>query len=281
MKNSRGGFTLAEILVVTVLGSIVMLSIYQMIDIQEKATLQQYALISTNENAQMALAVMTTDLKEISARDSDIVAVDSIDITFRALRKAGLVCNQVSTTTADVWEFGDAFAVGDSVLVFSEGANAASAADDGWVRAIITGVASSACASNPLALANTRRITTGTNAFSTVTSGGLIRSFVQTRYRMVDNGEWGELRRTEGSNAETAIIDQLAPLSEGGLRMRFYDSAGTAIPLASLTTRRFDIMRMQIKVAGKAASNATATAGNRFTDSLTTQVYLRGNARGQ
>src|SRR5207253_2677763 len=80
MNARREGFTLVEIMIVVLLGSIIMGSIYQMVVLQEKTTRSQYAQIQTSENTQMALAVVTNDLKEISARDSDIVALDSTSI---------------------------------------------------------------------------------------------------------------------------------------------------------------------------------------------------------
>jgi hypothetical protein len=103
---------------------------------------------------------------------------------------------------------------------------------------------------------------------------------METRYRLVDSGEWGQLLRTE-EGVETPIIEQLATEAEGGLRLRYFDAAGAAIPLNNLDARLADIMRIQMKVAGKAMTSASATGENRWRDSLLTQVYLRGNDREQ
>lgn len=281
MNSRRGGFTLVETLIVVVLGAVVMGSIYQMVVIQEKTTRHQYAIISTSENVQMALAVLTNDLKEISARDGDVTAVDSTSISFRALRKVGIVCRKSAANDwIDVWELGAAFLASDSVVVFADGANLSSPNDDSWIPLRVSGTGAGVCAANPLAVANIRRVTFTGTPLANVKVGALVRSFAPTRYRMTDNGEWGQLLRTE-AGVETPIIEQLSNLNEGGLRMRYFDSTGVAIPLNNLTARRADIMRVQIKVAGKAPTSPTATGGNRYRDSLLTQVYLRGNARGQ
>jgi prepilin-type N-terminal cleavage/methylation domain-containing protein len=281
MNNRRAGFTLVETLIVVVLGAVVMGSIYQMVVIQEKTTRHQYALISTADNTQTALAVITNDLKEISARDGDIMAVDSTNITFRALRKAGIICRKSPTNDwVDVWEMGAPFALGDSVLIFMEGPNTSSPNDDTWLPTILASVGTGNCATNPMGVTNVRRLNVGGAPFTDVGLGSPVRSFVPAGYRLAESGEWGQLMRTE-NGVETAIIDGLSTAAEGGLRMRFFDSTGVAIPLGNLTARRNDIMRMQLKVTGKAVTSATATQGNRHRDSMVTQVYLRGNARGQ
>lgn len=282
MKTRNSGFTIVETLIVVLLGAVVMATIYKMVIIQEKTTREQFSIVQTAENAQMALAVLASDLKEISARDSDVVAADSTSITFRALRKAGIVCTKgLFNDYAYVWELGGPFVAEDSVLIFADGANTASSIDDRWNRLRVSSVvAGVACPANPLGL-TTRRLNFAAGALANIQEGALVRSFnPATRYRLADNGTWGELRRTE-AGTETPLIEQLATVAEGGLRMRYFDSAGVAIPVANLSTRRFDIMRIQIKVRGKGVSAATSTGSNRYSDSLITQVYLRGNSRGQ
>lgn len=283
MNTRRAGFTLVEMLIVVLLGSIIMGSIYQMVVLQEQTTRSTYAKISTSENTQTALAILTSDLKEISARDGDIVALDSISITYRAMRNAGVVCTKsAGNDYVVVWELGSSFQPEDSVLVFADGTNASSANDDSWLPLKIASTTSPvACGTNPMAVTNTRRLNFNAAPLANVQVGSLIRSFKgNTRYRIADNSTWGELRRTE-SNIEQVLIDQMATISEGGMRLRYYDSAGVQIPWANLTARKADVMRIQIKATGKGAETPKSTGTNRFLDSLVTQVYLRGNRRGQ
>lgn len=283
MNARAAGFTLVEMLIVTVLGALVMGSIYQMINIQDRTTRQQYAIVQNNQNARMALSVLTSDLKEISARDGDVTWADSTVLQFRALRKAGMACFvDPGGSYVDVQEMGDAFEQGDSVLVFTDGASAGSAADDAWSAAQLSGAGATVCASNPLGLTAPRRLTFGT-PIAGLSSGALVRSFVRTQYELVDDGEFGELHRTEGGDAAVPIIEGLATTAEGGVHMRFIDSTSTVIPYANLRqngARLSDIMRIEIKVRGKAGAQVTSNS-NRFSDSLVTQVYVRGNARSR
>lgn len=112
-----------------------------------------------------------------------------------------------------------------------------------------------------------------------------VRAFVPTRYRLTDDGEWGQLMRqvTEPTvgTAETAIIDHLSSTADGGLELRYFDSAGTQIAAGALAANLANIMRVQIKVRSKAVTAVTKTGSNRYQDSLVTSVYLRGNYRTQ
>ena len=284
MNARAAGFTLVEMLIVTVLGALVMGSIYQMIMIQDRTTRQQYAIVQNNQNARMALSVLTADLKEVSSRDSDIYEADSTVIGFRAMRKAGLACSvNGGSNHMDVNVLGEPFAAGDSVVVFVDGASAVSMNDDSWRALAVNSVASATCDSNPLAAATTQRLTFGSGALANVMPGALVRSFVRTRYQLVDNGEFAEIQRSEGSAAAVPIIDGIAPIADGGLRLRYIDSTSAVIPYSSLGTagaRRNQIMRIEVKVRGKAEPRISTT-GNRYSDSLVTQVYVRGNGRSR
>lgn len=281
MNNRSAGFTLTETLVVVLVGALVMGSIYQMVIMQDRTTRDQYARIENTQNGRISLAVITNDLKEISAVDGDVVAAAPTDITFRALRKAGLVCRKINDSNYEVWELGAPYQAGDSVVVFNEG-NVNTTADDVWIAARVTVVAPAAlCNSDPYGVgASRRKLLTLSTAMPNAGIGALARSFIHTRYRIVDNGEWGQLMRTD-TLAEMAIIDRLALTADQGLQFRYFNAAGAQIAAGSLATNLNNIMRIQVKVRGKAASSVSRTGVNRFQDSLVTNVYLRGNFRTQ
>jgi prepilin-type N-terminal cleavage/methylation domain-containing protein len=284
MNKRAAGFTLVEMLVVTLLGALVMGSIYQMINIQDNTTRQQYAMIQNNQNARMTLAVLTSELKEMSARGGDVTYADSTIMEFRALKKGAIACDKdAGNGYLDVWNFGDAFAAGDSVLVFTDGV-ATSMLDDTWTTLVVSSVAGANCATNPLGAATTQRLNFSATPLANVQVGALVRSFVRTRFALADVGNgFGVINRTEAGGAAQPIIDGLATVAEGGLHMRYIDSTSTVIPynsLGSAGARLSDVMRVQVKVRGKSATQVTSTS-NRFTDSLVTEVYVRGNARGR
>jgi prepilin-type N-terminal cleavage/methylation domain-containing protein len=284
MNNRSPGFTLTETLVVVLVGALVMGSIYQMVIMQDRTTRDQYARIENTQNGRVSLAVITNDLKEISAVDGDIVAAAPTDITFRALRKAAFICAKPNNTTIEVWELGEQFRIADNLLVFSEG-NVNSTGDDQWVATTVTGVGAATdnnCTGpDPYGVTGnkTKRLTVSV-ALPNANPGSPVRSFVVTRYRLTDSGEWGQLMRTD-TLAEMPIIDRLALNADQGLQFRYFNAAGSQIASGSLATNLNNIMRIQVKVRGKAASSVSRTGANRFQDSLVTNVYLRGNHRTQ
>lgn len=287
MNKRAAGFTLVEMLIVTLIGSLVMGSIYKMITIQDNTTRQQYAIIQNNQNARMALSVLTSELKEMSARDGDVTFADSTILEFRALRKGAIVCEKdvAGNSWVDVWNFGDAFVAGDSVMVFADGLNVASMTDDLWAAMRVSGSGGETCpASEGFTGVSVQRLNFPGGSLGNVQVGALIRSFVRTRYTLADDANgWGVINRQEAGAAAVPIIDGLATVGEGGLHMRFIDSTSTVIPYNTLRNggaRLGDIMRVQVKVRGKSVAPVTRTS-NRFTDSLVTEIYVRGNARGQ
>jgi hypothetical protein len=84
-----------------------------------------------------------------------------------------------------------------------------------------------------------------------------------------------------GATVESAIIDRLSPTADGGLHLRYFNAAGTQITAANLATNLNNIMRVQVKVRGKAVTSVSTTGNNRYQDSLVTTVFLRGNYRSQ
>ena len=289
MKSRRAGFTLVELLVVAVIGTIVLASVYQTLIIQEKSVRQSYAIAGTQQNVRTAMQVLSSDLREVSATGGDIVDADSTSITYRALRKAGVVCNvDPSGNWIDVARVGDAFVNGDSIFIFAEGANNASASDDSWVINTVNNVAASfSCIGFPVS-STIQRVHLATPLTATVRSGGLIRSWVNVLYTLQDVGGEGHLMRATGAsvatNSTTAIIEDLSTSAAAGLRFRYWDTLRVAINPntiddAAEQANRNRIGRIQIKVTGTAVGAGTAGATRMFSDSLVANVYPRGNRK--
>src|SRR5687768_2711333 len=108
--RQRAGFSLVEMMLVVLLGSVIGSVAYESIVVQERSARHQAAVINGRQNGRTAIEMISSELREISAVDGDIVAATDTSITFRALRKAGVVCAVGTTTeTLDVAELGEPF----------------------------------------------------------------------------------------------------------------------------------------------------------------------------
>ena len=87
----------------------------------------------------------------------------------------------------------------------------------------------------------------------------------------------GRMEQDNGATDSLAVVDSLVSIANEGLRLQYYDSAGTQIT-PSTSALRANIMRIEIKARSGFVGGQT---GNRrvYSDSLVGNVYLRGNKR--
>ena len=274
MNSKRAGFTLVELLVVVTIGTIVMTAVMQVMATQERVNRQQIAVVGTEQNVRMALAIIESDLREVSAVDGDILDAGEQTIQVRALRKAGIICGRDLFGWVDVAVWGQPFAATDNILVFQEGASETSAADDTWGATTITAVAASACAGNPIG--NVQRISIPVANVLLTDTGGLVRSYVTVTYALANSGGKGVLNRTE-NGVTSNVIEDLATTANEGLRFKYYNAAGTEITPTTAALRA-TIMRIQVKAKGSIVGGQSG-ANRTFTDSLMGMVFLRGNKK--
>ena len=279
MNGRAGGFTLLELLVVVVLGAVAIGAAYQTLTLQERASRHQNAIITTLETNRTAIDVLAAELREISAADGDLLMAAPESLTFRAFRKAGIVC-QVDPPGLDVWVLSDApFAAGDRVLVFQD-FDPTTTDDDAWSGpAVVTGVGAAAggCAaawSKPTARLSLAGLTVGP---TNISPGGPVRSYEVLTYGHYQiGGEWSFGQRVEGRPV-VPLVGPLAPPEQRGLVFRYYDAAGTPLsaPLAAPDLRR--VARIEVKVRAATPGAVVGSGNGTYVDSLVMQINLRGN----
>ncbi len=276
MKARRSGFTLVELLIVTMIAGIVLAAVYQTLISQQRVVRQSYAIIGSQQNVRTALEVISSDLREVSATDNDITGAAGNSISLRALRKAGVVCGvDVAGAWIDVAVLGDAFAAADSIWIFSDGPNTMSSLDDSWVSRSVSSVSTpTTCAGNPVSATILRlNVATVTNVFA----GALVRSFVPVNYVLIDTVGKGKLRRTESGTA-VDLVEDLATNANRGLALAYYDTAGTVISSTNLSSSLNTIGRIHLMVRGSVVGGQTGN-NRTFVDSLFTTIQMRGNRR--
>ncbi|MCG6954807.1 MAG: prepilin-type N-terminal cleavage/methylation domain-containing protein, partial [Gemmatimonadetes bacterium] len=119
MSAERKGFTLVELIIVVVLGTLVLAAAMQVLVTNQRTYTAQTAQIQAQQSTRSAMDVLFGELREISARGGDLLSMSTHSLKVRAMRKFGVVCG-VSTSSPPVLtvaKVGDWFAAADSVFV--------------------------------------------------------------------------------------------------------------------------------------------------------------------
>lgn len=283
-STGEAGFTLVELTIVVVISTIALLAIYQSLITQERTYRYQSAAIDAQATSRMALQVVASELREISAGagavanqgGSDLLVATADSIRVRAFRKVGIVCSvDVGTNSINVWVPGTAFVAGDAVLL-SQAGNTNTDDDDTWVQVNVSSVGASTnptCSTlwNTYPVQNLRGFAGQT---ATVQAGSLIRSFVSTAYGNYAYDGMNVLGRRQ-NNVMEPLVGPILPPAEGGLRFRYFNANNTEVTSLGTEAQRSTVARVNITV--RAVSQGGNPNGGDWIDSVTTNVYLRGN----
>ncbi len=260
MNMNRRGFTLVEMIVVTVLGAVVIMASMQVLITNQRTYTAQNAKIRGQQTTRAALDVLTAELREISAQGGDLLALGSDSVTIRTMRKFGVTCivDQTADPVLTVIQVGDWFAADDSVFVFADNDQSVST-DDDWISARVTARdTTKTCASQR---AQELRFSGQAAKFiaDSVRVGAPIRSYTKYTYGLFQIDGVNYLgRRTTGS-----AIPVVGPVkSSNGVAFAFLDMYGNA------TTTATDVRQITITIR-------TDSGNQPVSDSITARIYTR------
>ena len=269
MTRERKGFTMVELIVVVVLGSLVLLAALQILVTNERTYTAQNAEISGQQSTRMALEVLFNELREVSPPGGDILAMSSDSIRVRLMRKFGIVCGTIfgNPPVLTVVKLpGTQFADGDSVFVFADN-DEKDDNDDTWIKARVTAVAAATCPVDGTTAGVQLRFN-GQQALFTADSVGMgapVRSFGHYTFGMTTySGDPYLARRDEAGS----MVPIAGPLQAGtGLEFVYRDALG-AVTATPANVR-------QIVVTVRTGSGVLNSLGQEGSDSITAWVYTR------
>jgi len=269
MKRDRRGFTLVELIVVTVLGAVLIAASLQVLVTNQRTYTAQAARIKGQQSTRAALDVLYNELREISAQGGDVLAMTSKSITVRSMRKFGVVC---SLTTANppvltVLKVGDWLDQKDSVFVFADN-RTATAKDDAWISAVVTSVdTTTACGAEKAQdlhfSGQASRFTQPTG--DSVRVGAPVRNFVRYTYRLITFDGGSYLGRVDPKGVEDPLVGPLD--ASNGLEFSYLDTNGNT------TATPTDVR--QIVVTLRTSSVVVNSVGEPVSDSLTAVIFTR------
>lgn len=286
--NARAqGFTMIELLIVTLLSAVVMGAVYQTLTVQLRSNRQVNAVVNTQQTIRTAVQILQAELREVGGRAGDVLAAGPDTLTVRSLRKVGFACDSASGSTIGTWTIGDAFANKDSLLVYTT-RNPGMADDTLRIAYVNSDPSASACTGNPVPAGmpwdslkvsrQTLSLNMGSGAITDISRGDPIRSFRHVTYGIFYRGDRYVLGRRVGSDSVVTLIGPLAPPDSGGMVMTYYDTRNQPLSSAQLAAQasRDSIARINIRVKGS-TRGAPGSPGGVYRDSLVADLFLRGN----
>jgi prepilin-type N-terminal cleavage/methylation domain-containing protein len=237
-RRRRRGFTIIELLVGLVVGSIVLTSVVQMLIVQGRGYGKQREIIDVRETAREATALLAWDLRQAGIGDSPLAALSPTSIALRSPRGMGTICGKhASLARYGLWKSGGNIlaTVDDSALVYQLGR-------DKWTALKITAVGTPTAMEVPACAWPGARppdvVVEFAVAAKTDTSylkvGAPFRSFRRVEYKEYQlNNRWWLGRKIGAAASYERLTGPLAAPSSG-LVFAYYDSLGavTANPTA-------------------------------------------------
>lgn len=263
-------------MVVSVLGTLILVASYNVLITNQRAYQVQNVQVVSQQAMRSALEILGGELRELSARDGDLLSVKPDSISVRVMRDFGVACQVNSaaiTPTILVKKLTGWFGANDSVYVFADN-DEASAGDDTWLMAKVTAI-------------DTTGTCTGTDkaqllSFSgqslkfladDVLVGAPVRTFTRYQYRTGYYNSRLYLGRSSPGGSFEWILGPLRDATNGTtstkkpLEFVYYDENGFTTATAA------DVRRIDIIV--RTWSPVTNGDGTNVEDSISLSVYTR------
>ena len=271
MTRDRKGFTIIELIVVAVLGSLVLMAILQVLMTNQRTYTAQSAVVQGQQSSRMALEVLFNELREASPGDGDIITMGSNSLTVRLMRKLGVTCGTDLGPLAVVPRItvlnhsGDRFEATDSVFVFAENRDA-TPNDDVWIRTMVDVADSTVtCLGRPATELSFPTLDLPLFA-DTVKVGAPVRSYETFTFGLVTLLGEPYLARRDGTTGFPWPI--AGPLrATNGIQFIYRDAMGaiTAIPA--------NVRQIEVRI--RTGARVINSVGETVTDSLDAWIYTR------
>ena len=265
-ERTRWGFTLVELLVVVVLGTIVVLVASTVLVTNTRIHTVSNAQIQGRQIMRAGVDVLFGELREISVDGEDLGVMGTDRLEIRSQRAFGLVCDtdySSSPETLTVVRVGNWFEAGDSIFVFADN-DPERTSDDAWLARTIQSVDLTAtCGGREAQVLSVPDLaSTG----DTVRVGAPVRAFDRFTYgSFVIDGETYLGREARGSSSPDPLVGPILP--SGGVVFRYLDAG------EQVTTVPTEVS--QIEVTLRFQSEARRLGGDRVSDSIVTRIYPR------
>ncbi|MGD2215236.1 MAG: prepilin-type N-terminal cleavage/methylation domain-containing protein [Gemmatimonadales bacterium] len=220
IHQRRRGFTLAELLVVIVLGSVVAAALYQVLIYQQRLYTHERSTTYRHDALRLANAVLSADLREASATQGDFLATSPDSLSLRSPVGFGIAC-AVDSGGGKLGLFNlqgrMATLDGDSLLIYHP---------NGWLMRVREAESEEASSLNcPYSGGPAVELVIRVSGSLTgIPAGAPVRAFHRYTYRLEENRDDWWLTRSDGNTTEILV----GPFSGDGtgLSFAYFDAAG-------------------------------------------------------
>jgi prepilin-type N-terminal cleavage/methylation domain-containing protein len=277
------GFTLLELMVALVLGTVVLGAVGQALVATQRFFRLQASVLEVREGLRAATQVLTAELRELDPSGGDVVAMGADSISIRATRGLEFVCappdpvsGRIAVRSSLSSGYRDVDPARDRALVLREG-DPATEDDDTWLDLGIASAGGSMTCADGAAAAELR-LTGSVGALDSVAPGAPVRWYERVVYRLYadETGAWWLGVRGWSGGAWAALSPVAGPLRHpSGLELSYYDTSGAA------TAEPARVARIAVSVRGVGSALLQSVGGRqgRWADSLATLVFPRNGRR--
>ena len=280
-KPREAGFTIVELLIVSVIGIMMVMGVYQILITQSRVLSTQQETIDAQESVRGGAALLAWELKSLAASGGDLYVINQDSVVLRSMRATGVICSWVEGSGISRYglrQTSGTFSgtTGDSAMVYS-------VVDNAWGAYNVSNAwnGSAAWSNTPVCFwgdsttsAPRPEASVQLDTLATVANlevGGMVHLFRKTKYGLSSrNGRWW-LSRSEGGGGWEILTGPTLSPSNGGLQFAYYDSLGVVTADPALVSRVEFTLRSE---SYGQVSTAGATGGA-LGDSLTSTVFLR------
>ena len=252
-RTGSRGFSLVELLIVTVLGTLVIMATFKVLIGNQRTLTATASKIRGQQTLRSGVNIIAGELREISPATGDLVAMGDDSLEVRVTRTFGLVC-AVTLGFGDpqltVKTVGEPFEQNDSIFVLAAN-DPVLVADDVWKLATVrTIVSTTTCNGSDTAQVLTIGGTTVGPPPDSISVGAPVRAFVHYIYGLfLIEGRVFVARKLSGSTAPAAMVGPLRRIANEPT-FTYWDPSGTAAIVPSQVARIRLVLRTGVQIPG-------------------------------
>ena len=247
------GFSLIELVIVTVLGSLVIMATLNVLVSNQRTLAAVAAKIRSQQTLRSGANIIAGELREISPATGDLVDMGDDSVQVRVTRSLGLVC-AVALGFGDprltVKTVGEAFVQNDSIFVLAAN-DPVLIADDVWKLATVKAIiGTTTCNGSDTAQVLTIDGTTVGAPPDSISIGAPVRSFVHYIYGLFRiDGQAFLARQISGSTTPAPMVGPLRRIADEPT-FTYWDPSGTAAIVPAQVATIQLVLRTGIQIPG-------------------------------